>query len=150
MNYYSYETCGFYCTDIVSCYPEDAVEISDDEFRRLLEGVRNGKVIVPGNAGNPILMDAIDASGGTCEETSAQKLLRLKSIASERRAALAIRIEEVEDAVSLGMALNSELEELNSCSLALVEWRRYSVFLARIDGSDGASDEVDWPPVPIA
>ncbi len=95
-------------------------------------------------------MDAIDASGGTCEETSAQKLLRLKSIASERRAALAIRIEEVEDAVSLGMALNSELEELNSCSLALVEWRRYSVFLARIDGSDGASDEVDWPPVPIA
>lgn len=149
MNYYSYETCGFYCTDIVSCYPEDAVEISDGEFQRLLEGVRSGKVIVPGNAGNPILMDAIEASGGTREETSVQKLLRLKSIASARRAALAIRIEEIEDAVSLGMALNSELEELNSCSLALVEWRRYSVFLARIDGGDGAADEVDWPPAPI-
>ena len=59
--FYSAQTNGFYTREIHGAnIPKDAVEISDDNYKALLEGQANGKEIVPNENGYPILVDRPD------------------------------------------------------------------------------------------
>lgn len=61
--YYSPESNGFYPHDMKSLYdeagswPSDAVQITDDEYLHLLDGVQSGKNIGLDQNGRPALVD---------------------------------------------------------------------------------------------
>jgi hypothetical protein len=57
MKLYSPSTRGFYDAAVSAAIPEDAVEISDDLYVQLLEGQGQGKQIVPGADGTPVLQE---------------------------------------------------------------------------------------------
>lgn len=57
MKLYSPSTRGFYDNSISPIIPQDAVEISDDFHAQLIAGQAQGKQIVPGTDGTPILRD---------------------------------------------------------------------------------------------
>lgn len=53
--YYSKSTGGFYDSTIHSSWPEDVVEISPTQYNEMLAGQSQGKVIMPGKDGKPLL-----------------------------------------------------------------------------------------------
>lgn len=55
MYYYSKSTGGFYDSTIHSSWPEDVVEISPTQYNEMLAGQSQGKVIMPGKDGKPLL-----------------------------------------------------------------------------------------------
>lgn len=57
MIYYSKSTQGFYSKEIHENIPKDAVEITEELHKELLEGQSNGKVINSDEKGHPILVD---------------------------------------------------------------------------------------------
>lgn len=58
--FYSKSTRGFYDSEIHSIIPEDAVEISKEQWLALLDGQSKGKNITPDEDGNPILVEPVD------------------------------------------------------------------------------------------
>ena len=57
MIYYSKSTQGFYSKEIHENIPKDAVEITEELHKELLEGQSNGKIITSNEKGHPILVD---------------------------------------------------------------------------------------------
>lgn len=58
MKKYAKSTGGFYDNDIHGALiPEDATEITDDQYEALFYGQSFGKYIVSDHAGNPVLID---------------------------------------------------------------------------------------------
>ena len=55
MHYYSESTGGFYDTTIHATWPEDVVEITAEYHATLLAGQAQGKTIMPGKDGKPLL-----------------------------------------------------------------------------------------------
>ena len=55
MHYYSKSTGGFYDTTIHTTWPEDVVEITAEYHATLLAGQAQGKTIMPGKDGKPLL-----------------------------------------------------------------------------------------------
>lgn len=55
MHYYSESTGGFYDTTIHTTWPEDVVEITAEYHATLLTGQAQGKTIMPGKDGKPLL-----------------------------------------------------------------------------------------------
>lgn len=55
---YSASTRGFYEESIHQNIPEDAVDVSDADYKYLFDGQSNGQIIVPDASGNPVLKDA--------------------------------------------------------------------------------------------
>lgn len=55
--YYSPTTRGFYTREIHQEIPSDAIEITDQYHRELIDGESNGKAISPGDDGYPVLVD---------------------------------------------------------------------------------------------
>lgn len=55
--YYSPEQQGFYLDGIHDEIPEDAIEITEEEHARLLQGQADGQRIIPGEDGYPELAD---------------------------------------------------------------------------------------------
>ena len=55
MHYYSESTGGFYDTTIHTTWPEDAVKITAEYHATLLAGQAQGKTIMPGKDGKPVL-----------------------------------------------------------------------------------------------
>jgi hypothetical protein len=61
--YYSPSTNGFYIEEVHGTnMPDDVVELSDSMHTTLLEGQNEGKRILPGPDGRPILTDTPPAS----------------------------------------------------------------------------------------
>ena len=56
--YYSKSTGGFYDPSIHSSIPRDAVEITTEKHRELIEGQSNGMIISANEFGEPILVNA--------------------------------------------------------------------------------------------
>jgi hypothetical protein len=57
---YSPSTRGFYYADPFTednYFPDDSVDVSDDEHQELMNGQGQGKEITPGSDGRPILTD---------------------------------------------------------------------------------------------
>jgi hypothetical protein len=58
MIFYSQSTKGFYNTEIHgNSIPGDCVTVTEAEYKRLFDGVAQGKFIVPDSDGNPIIVD---------------------------------------------------------------------------------------------
>lgn len=55
--FYSKSTGGFYTKEIHSTLPPDAVEITEEEWKALLQGEREGKVISAESGQKPALTD---------------------------------------------------------------------------------------------
>ncbi|MBK5003279.1 phage tail protein [Pseudomonas sp. S31] len=56
--FYSPSMAGFYTDEINGDnYPSDAVEISEEEWRQLLEEASQGRIIVADSLGKPVAMD---------------------------------------------------------------------------------------------
>lgn len=53
MLYYSADTKGFYDSEIHTIMPDDAVEITQEEYVSLLEGQTEGMEIIPDSNGHP-------------------------------------------------------------------------------------------------
>lgn len=68
---YSKSTGGFYDPVIHSSIPEDAVEVSENDYRRLMSAQSVGKRIAPDSKGRPV---AVDAPAPSAEEV--QKALQ--------------------------------------------------------------------------
>lgn len=56
--YYSPTQRGFYHDQVHETLPDDAVEITDAEWQRLLDRQTAGDLIVPGDGGKPIAVSA--------------------------------------------------------------------------------------------
>ncbi len=56
-HYYSKTTGGFYDSNIHETMPNDAVEVSDEDYAALFVGQSEGKVIAADSTGFPVLSD---------------------------------------------------------------------------------------------
>lgn len=66
---YSFETCGFYSRNIHGdAIPADAVELSQQEYSSLMDGLSKGKIISRGDDGRPQLV-SIPASREDIEQS---------------------------------------------------------------------------------
>ncbi len=133
--FYSKSDPGFYCVGIHGdAIPKDAVAITREEHRTLLNAQSKGKVIQADEKGYPI---AVDRPPPTLEE--------LKEIAlNRRRARMATAIQAsapLQDAVDLDMATPDEERDLKA-------WKLYRVKLNRIEQQVGFPTQIDWPKAP--
>lgn len=118
-----------------SMIPEGAVEISADEYRRLIDGQVDQQEIVPGPDGYPMLVAPPPA---TDEQLSARAGAERDRLLSEA----ALRIAPLQDAVDLGDATPSD-------EAGLLVWKQYRVDVNRITRQAGYPQSIDWPVKPV-
>ena len=82
MHYYSKSTGGFYDSTIHTTWPEDVVEITAEYHATLLAGQAQGKTIMPGKDGKPLLtvpapshLHRWDGKEWTLDKAAASQLL---------------------------------------------------------------------------
>jgi hypothetical protein len=134
MNYFSPSTLGLYDDQLTGEIPADAVEITLEKLRQLMDGKAAGKDIAAGKKGAPVLV-----------EPPAPTADQLEAIAKGTRANLlmqaALHIAPLQDAVDLGDSSAAEAE-------ALRKWKQYRVALGRIESQEGYPGNISWPEVP--
>ncbi|MFP1767243.1 tail fiber assembly protein [Lonsdalea quercina] len=131
MKKYAASTNAFYDTDINDVLPDDATEITDEEWLDMLYGQSQGKAITAGSDGKPTLIERVLTS----EEILAQAVYKKTSLRAEADSAIA----PLQDAVDLGIATDEEAAVLNV-------WKKYRVLLNRVDTS--TAPDIDWPESP--
>lgn len=136
--FWSAKENGFYPESMKELYetsrdgwPEDAVEISAEDYNALFAGQSAGKVITPGDDGRPVLTDPPPP---TNEQLVAQANSRIKSLMAQATTAIA----PLQDAEDLGIQTDSEAAMLKA-------WKTYRVLLSRITPDD---EMTDWPEMP--
>lgn len=135
MYYFSPSTGGFYTLEIHGdAIPEDAVEVSDEIHASMMGGQSQGKMIVAGEDGYPMLADPPPP---TAEQLAAAALMKRDRLLRDA----ATRIAPLQDAVDLGVATEEE-------DAKLLAWKRYRVALNRIDQQPGYPSDVVWPDRP--
>ncbi|WP_436882779.1 tail fiber assembly protein [Enterobacter asburiae] len=133
--FYSPTTGGFYPLTMkeqyensINGWPVDAIEVSTEDYRALMDGQENGQVITPDANGKPVLTDPVVDPVVVAEGTKRQLLKE----AAEKIAIL-------QDAVDLNMATEDE-------KFLLIEWKKYRVLLTRIKPEDAPN--IEWPVKP--
>ncbi|MBG0696842.1 tail fiber assembly protein [Enterobacter roggenkampii] len=136
-------TGGFYSDELEDEYrksgtwPGFYVRVTDDDYKLLMNGQQNGKMIVPGKVPGkglyPVLQDRPAVTGGKDAVANAEydKIWRL----SYATAAIA----PLQDAVDIDEATE---EERN----LLLSWKKYRVALNRVDTSKAPA--IEWPEKP--
>lgn len=128
--FYSPDTRGFYQSDIHSIIPDDAIEISAEEYHQLANDQQNGMEITPGAGGRPVLTEPVIDYVAQAQQV--KNSLRLTADAE---------ISWRQDAVDAGIATAGE-------TAALAEWKKYRVMLMRVDTSK--APVLEWPTQPDA
>lgn len=137
MYLYSPSTRGFYPRvlqpDFVEAgtWPNDLVEVADEDYERLMRVPSDGLVIVSGENGYPETSAPPPLSA---DETKARNV----SIRDSLLATAALRIAPLQDAIELELASQGESE-------FLLAWRRYRVDVNRVDVMVA---NPSWPPPP--
>ncbi|WLW59810.1 tail fiber assembly protein [Achromobacter sp. PD1] len=135
MYFFSQSTGGFYTREIHGdAIPEDAAEISDELYASLMGGQSQGKMIVAGEDGHPILADPPPP---TAEQLATAALIKRDRLLRDA----ATRIAPLQDAVDLGVATEEE-------DAKLLAWKRYRVALNRIEQQPGYPSDFVWPERP--
>lgn len=140
--FYSANNGGFYHAALRAAYeaagtwPQDCIEISDNEYLSLLSAQDAGKQIIKDGNGRPVAVTPPPPSDAQLELSVArEKALRLDEAARQ--------IAPLEDAIELGMATDDE-------KARLLLWRQYRIAVSRID--DPAFQQgyphVTWPLTP--
>lgn len=125
---FSASTCGFYSSARPDGIPEDAVEISVEEYMRLLEGQSEGKVITPDDSGVPTLVSPPEPSE-----------LDLAVIERTQKLALASQqISILKPAVDDGYAKPEHTQ-------LLADWQRYRYELTLVPEQTGWPESLQWP-----
>lgn len=114
--------------------PADALEITPERHAELLAGNATGQLIVPDEAGLPMLADPPPP---TTEQLAAQATAKRSQLLQQVTQAIA----PLQDAVDLGDASSDE-------EAALLAWKRYRVALNRIEQQDGYPATIEWPVSP--
>jgi len=131
--YYAASTNGFYSKEMNGDgIPEDAVEITDEEWIALLDGQAAGKMIASDKKGSPVLRDYPAPTAEQLSDMAAAERTRLIALAT-------VAIGPLQDAVDLEIATNEETESLKA-------WKTYRVMLNRVDTSKGSA--IIWPKSP--
>lgn len=117
-----------------SMIPADAVELSADEYRMLIDGQAQCQEIVPGPDGRPIL---VPPPAPTPEQLAGRAGAERDRLLSEA----AIRIAPLQDAVDIGEATAAD-------EAALLAWKQYRVKLNRISQQEGYPSTIEWPQKP--
>ncbi|ECC1482190.1 tail fiber assembly protein [Salmonella enterica subsp. salamae] len=125
--YFSKTENGFFTSAVLA--PSDAVEISVEYWRELLDGQSNGKFIVSNADGFPVLTDPPPP---TIEELIAEAERNKSALMTQANNFIA----PLQDAVDLGIATVEE-------SAALSDWKKYRVLLMRVDTAKPV-----WPTPP--
>lgn len=121
---YLYEQAG--------TWPGDGIEISEEQYGKLLDGLSQGKVLTASEEGFPVLSDPLPL---TADEMEAEAESRKSSLL----AAAGNTISWLQDAADLGMATDDE-------KAALTAWKTYRVLLSRVDPA--SAPDIDWPEAP--
>ena len=127
--FYSPGTRGFYQSDIHSIIPDDAIEITAEEYHQLANDQQNGMEITPGADGSPVLTEPV--IDYVAQTQQVKNSLRLTADAE---------ISWRQDAVDAGIATAGE-------TAALTEWKMYRVLLMRVDISK--APDINWPETPV-
>lgn len=130
---FSASTNGFYFPPENTDIPNDAVEITEENYAELFEGQSAGKAISSDKTGNPILMAQ---PLPTQEELVAQAIAKKATLSAKASASIA----PLQYAVDLKKATDSELSQL-------AIWKEFAVALNRLDTSDAPN--IAWPETPF-
>lgn len=129
---------AFYDTDVNIEIPNDAIDISEDLWRSMLNGQAEGKVITSSKNGEPLLIDRILSD----DDKEAIQMKGVESNIALKKSLLyeATQYRDIfQDAVDEGIATDEE-------KAALSVWKKYRVTLSRIDAN--TADVIDWPEIP--
>ncbi|HCX00647.1 MAG TPA: phage tail protein [Pantoea sp.] len=132
MKKYSPSKNAFYDTYINEVIPDDAFNITENEWSDLLEGQASGKAITCGPDHLPCL---IEQPAPTVEE-----LVNLaEGNRSKFRAEADAAIQPLQDAADLGIATEGEASQL-------IAWKKYRVMLIRVNTQE--PENITWPEQP--
>lgn len=138
--YYSAITGGFYAEsnraqfeNSPTGWPEDAVAVSTEEYARLFAGQANGRCIVPGPSGRPVLSDPPEPSYDQLVSTAEA---RKASLLSDARAAISVW--------QTKLLMGRKLTDAESASLNA--WIDYIDVLTAINTS--IAPDINWPVPP--
>ncbi|ECH8071856.1 tail fiber assembly protein [Salmonella enterica subsp. enterica serovar Kentucky] len=133
--YYSAKESGFYFADDIKIYeagkgwPDDAIPVSDEDYKTLFSGQQAGMVVTAGRDGYPVLTER---QAPTEKELQQQADSKKQSLMQEANT----MISTLQDAADFAMATAEE-------TAALTEWRKYRVLVNRVDTANP-----DWPEKP--
>jgi len=131
--FYSVSTNGFYSEEMNGdTIPEDAIEITDEEWGALLDGQSKGKLISSDKKGRPVLKDYPAPTAEQLAVMAASEKAKLLALAT-------IAIDPLQDAADLEIATDKEAASLKA-------WKTYRVMVNRIDTSKAPN--IDWPKAP--
>lgn len=131
---YSPSTRGFYCPEIHSSIPADAVDVTADDYAALMAGQANGGRIEPGQDGQPALV--APAAPTTADAVSAE---RETMRCSRLQARSALHLAGLLDAVDAAVSAADPLVQIAWSDAA--EFRRTSPTIAAIATALGLSDD---------
>ncbi|HBZ8706002.1 TPA: tail fiber assembly protein [Citrobacter freundii] len=132
--YYSASRQGFFPVDDKREYesgagwPEDAIPVSDSDYKALFDAQSQGKIIKPDDSGYPVVSEPVIDYVATAE---AERTSRM-SVAT-------LRINNLVEAQDDGDIADAELAELTAL-------REYRTKLRRLDVSN--APDVEWPAYP--
>ncbi|WP_336340580.1 tail fiber assembly protein [Enterobacter cloacae] len=135
---YSAENGAFYNNELVADYrsaetwPDNYVNVLDEDYVSLMEGQSDGKIIISDKNGYPVLAKPPTP---TYEERVSQAIQQ-KNVLMK---AASDFITPLEDAAELGIATVEE-------AAALQDWKRYRVMLNRVDVR--TAPDIQWPERP--
>ena len=139
--YYCASDGGFYFSEDKERYqssengwPDNIVAISEGEYQHLIEGMKQGLIIVADESDLPQLAE-MQEKEMTHDELIAQAEENRVQLMAEANQ----KIAPLQDASDLDIATDEELAQLKA-------WKTYRVLLSRIDISH--APEIDWPPLP--
>lgn len=131
--YYSAKNNGFYSTEVSGdSLPDDAAEITQDEWISLLQGQAEGQMITSDKKGKPVLKNYPNPTSEQYVEMASLEKSRLLAAASSS-------IDPLQDAVDLDIATSEEVAMLKA-------WKTYRVMVSRVDISKAPG--IDWPKSP--
>lgn len=138
--YYSAARNGFFSTDLKKEYessltgwPDDAIAITDEDYKAIFQGQLKGKVITADSSGKPVLSDPPPQTTEQLVEAAEAERASLMAVATAAIAPL-------QDAVDIDDATDAEITLLK-------EWKKYRVALNRLDLS--FVPDIDWPQLPV-
>lgn len=139
--YYCASDGGFYFSEDKERYqssengwPDTIVAISEGEYQHLIEGMKQGLIIVADESGIPQLADMQEK-----EMTHGELIAQAEEIRAQLMSEANQKIAPLQAALDVGIATEDELAQLKA-------WKTYLVLLSRMDTSN--APDIELPEVP--
>ncbi|BCL49792.1 MULTISPECIES: tail fiber assembly protein [Citrobacter] len=127
--FYSRSANGFF--DSLSVIPDDSLEISDEKYAEMIEGIEAGKVLSSDDKGYPVLSDFTLTKEQQIEEATIVKNGKIEDAMSK------ISVWQME--LQLGIISDND-------KASLINWLSYIKELQAVDAS--AAPDIIWPAPP--